>query len=86
MFGPDVDAAIKRVSARYGVDPQVLQAAIADESAQHLADVLGLSLAEAQTRMARVQRVLTMQSDWGAGCKLLTDDVTADLIAAIDAF
>ncbi len=85
MFDPDVDAAIERVAARYGVDPQALQAAIADESAQHLADVLGLSLPEAQTRMAPVQRVLAIESDWGAGCKLLTDDLRTDLIAAIDA-
>jgi hypoxanthine phosphoribosyltransferase len=30
--------------------------------------------------------VAAVQSDWGAGCKLLTDDVAADLVAAIDAF
>ncbi len=86
MFGPEVEAAVQRVAERYGADAQRLQAAIVDESAPKLAQVLGLSHQAAEIRMARVQHVLAAQSDWGAGCKLLTDEVTAELVAAIDAF
>jgi hypothetical protein len=86
MYGADVEAAVRRAAARYDADPHELHAAIDAESAAHLAQVLGIRLPAAQDHMAQVQRILTVHSDWGAGCKLLTDDVTTDLVAAIDAF
>jgi hypothetical protein len=85
MFSPDVHAAIRRAAARYDADAVLLQHAIADESAPELARVLRLDPAAAQTRMAQIQRVLAVNSDWGAGCALLTDDVAAELVAVIDA-
>ncbi len=85
MFGSEVTAAIQRVADRYGVDASPVETAIADESAEQLAEVLGLSLPAAQERMARVERVLAVHHDWGAGCALLTDDVVAELVQAIDA-
>lgn len=84
MFNAEVREAIQRVADRYGVDATLVEKAIANERAEQLAEVLGLSLPEAQERMVRVARVLSVQADWGAGCALLTDDVAAELVQAID--
>lgn len=86
MFDPQVEAAIERAAARYGVGAAPLRAAISDESAAQLATVLGLSQPAAHARIDQIRRILAVNSDWGAGCKLLTDEITSELIAAIDAF
>lgn len=86
MFSTEVDTALAQVAVRYGADPDALRLALEHESADELAQVLDLDQAAAAVRMARVQRALTVQTDVGAGCKLLTDDVQAELIAAIKAF
>ncbi len=86
MFGPEVDTALAQVAERYGADPHTLCLALEHESADELALVLGLGQAAAEERMARVRRALAVQTDWGAGCKRLTDDVRAELVAAIKAF
>ncbi len=86
MFDPQVQAAIERAANRYKVDPVRLGAALNNESAVQLATVLGLSQSESQARIEPIQRVLVVNNDWGAGCKLLTDEITDQLIAAIDAF
>lgn len=85
MFNRQAQAAIERAAGRYEVDAALLGAAINDESAAQLAAVLGLSEPEAHARIEQIQRVLVINSDWGAGCKLLTDEVADQLIAAIDA-
>jgi hypothetical protein len=82
---PPVAAALDQVAWRYQVDPQALRQAIENESAAALAELLQLSPAAAAERMARIQRTVTIESDWGAGCKLLTDDVQAELLDAIAA-
>lgn len=81
----EIADALDQVAWRYGVDPAVLHAAVAGESVAALAEALRLPTVEATERMARIQRTVTVQSDWGAGCKLLTDDVQADLLEAIAA-
>jgi hypothetical protein len=86
MVDPQAQAAIKRAADRYNVDAVLLGRAINDESAAQLAAVLGLSQPEAHARIEQIQRVLAVNNDWGAGCKLLTDEITAQLVAAIDAF
>lgn len=81
----EIAEALDQVAWRYRVDSATLQAAVAAESAAALAEVLRLAPSEAAERMARIQRTVTVQSDWGAGCKLLTDDVQAELLEAIAA-
>jgi len=85
MFDPHVEAAIERAAARHGVDVVWLSSAIADESAAQLATVLGLPVPDAHARIDQIQRILAVNSDWGAGCKLLTDEIAGQLVAAIDA-
>lgn len=86
MFNAEVNTALAQLAAQYGADLQALQLALEHESADELARVLHLDQAAAAARMARVQRALTVQTDWGAGCKLLTNDVQTELIRAIKAF
>ena len=81
----EIAEALEQVAWRYQVDPAALQAAVAAESVAALAEVLRLLPLDAAERMARIQRTVTVQFDWGAGCKLLTDDVQADLLEAIAA-
>jgi len=83
MLNPQIEAALEQVAWRYNADLELLRSALSHESAVELAQALGLSAAAAEERMARARRALTVQSDWGAGCKLLTDDVQAELLAAI---
>lgn len=82
---PQIALALDQVAWRYQVDPAALHAAVAAESEAALADVLQLTSAAAAERMARIRRTVTVQFDWGAGCKLLTDDVQAELLEAIAA-
>ena len=84
MFSVEIREAIQRVADRYRVDASLIEKAIANESAEQLAEVLRLNLQAAQERMGRIERVLSVQTDWGAGCALLTDDVAAELVQAID--
>ncbi len=85
MYDPQVEAAIERVAERYGVGAAPLRAAIANESAAQLATVLRLPVPDAHVRIERIQRILAVNSDWGAGCKLLTDEIAGELAGAIDA-
>lgn len=83
QFGPQLTAVIEQVAWKYRSDPLKLRAALEHESARELASVLALDEATAQRRMAEIQRILTVQTDWGAGCKLLTDDVQDALLTTI---
>ncbi len=86
MFDEQVQAAIKRAADRYQVDAVRLGTAITDESPAQLAAVLHLTEPEAHARFEQIQRILAVNNDWGAGCKLLTDEITDELVAAIDTF
>jgi hypothetical protein len=83
ILNPQIEAALEQIAWRYNADLHRLRSALSHESAAELAQALGLPAAAAEERMARARRALTVQSDWGAGCKLLTDDVQAELLAAI---
>jgi hypothetical protein len=81
---PQIAAALERAARRYGAGVAALRAALEHESADELMQVLGISLVEARARIGRVERVLAFSGDWGAGCKLLTDDVRDELLAVLD--
>lgn len=75
--------ALNQVAWRRNADVGELRTAIEGESAVALARVLGIEKGMAEQHMARLQRALTIESDVGAGCKLLTDDVEAEVLAAL---
>ncbi len=68
---------------RHNADVDELRAAIEGESAVALAAALCIEQGVAEKHMARLKRALTVQFDVGAGCKLLTDDVEAEVLAAL---
>lgn len=74
-----IDAAARR----RGIEAAALRSAIAGESAAELAAALGIGAAEARAHMARLERAVTVQSDIGAGCALLSDDVEREVLAAL---
>lgn len=78
-----LNEALAQVAWRYNVPIEPLQAAIEHESAEELAAVLRLEHAAAQQHMARLRRAVTVQSDIGAGCRLLTDDIQAEVLAVL---
>lgn len=80
---PAIDAAIEQVAWRYGADAAAVCRAISDESAPALAAALGIDPARAEERMRAIRRALSVQDDLGAGCRLLTDEVQQELLAAI---
>lgn len=86
MLSAQIEEALAQVAWRYGADLDVLRSALSHESAEELAQALGIDVAVAQERMARVSRSVSVQTDWGAGCKLLTEDVQQELLEAIAAW
>jgi|GEM_PF-5348486 len=83
LLGPQFDRILTELAARYDADENVLRAAIEDESVVDLGRVLGLD--PSTPELERVVRAVTVQTDLGAGCKLLTDDVQAELLDALAA-
>ncbi len=79
-----IAAALERAARRYGAGVEALRGALEHESAAELMQALGISLVEAKARIGRVERVLAFSGDWGAGCRLLTDDVRDELLAVLD--
>lgn len=86
MLSPQIEEALAQVAWRYGADLDALRSALSHESADELAQALGIDAAVAEERMARVSRSVSVQTDWGAGCKLLTEDVQQELLEAIAAW
>lgn len=80
-----MDEAVAQVAWRYQVDQAALHAAILHESAAELAAVLNLEPHVAQAHMAHIERAVTVLSDVGAGCKLLTDEVQQQVLHALAA-
>jgi hypothetical protein len=85
QIGPTERAILDVVAGKCGATTEDLADVIEQESAEGLARALGLASDEAASRMARIRRAVTIDDDWGAGCKLLTDDVRAELHAALRA-
>ena len=68
---------------RCGVAPALLIDALQHESGSELAQALRIDQTTAEARLAPIVRAVTVEGDWGAGCKLLTDDVRAELQRAL---
>jgi hypothetical protein len=80
---PEERAIIADVARQLGVEDQALGDALEHESVPELARLLGISEAEATSRLEPVRRTVAFGDDWGAGCMLLTDEMRADLHAAL---
>ena len=76
-------AILEDVARRLDVVPARLLQAVEDESTTALADVLQITEGEAAARIEPVLRAVSIGDDWGAGCKLLTAEVRAELQAAL---
>jgi hypothetical protein len=81
-----IEQALAQVAWRHGADLDALRSALSHESAEELAQALGIDRSAAEERMAPVRRCLSVQTDWGAGCMVLTDAVQQDLLEAIAAW
>ncbi len=68
---------------RLRVDTGALIEAIEHESVAELAAILGIDQQEAALRMDPIRRAVAIGDDWGAGCRLLTDDIRTELQAAL---
>ncbi len=70
------DLAIVYEEARCaGADGAQLTRAIESESVSDVAAVLHITIEEATERLLPLLRAVSIGDDWGAGCKLLTEDV-----------
>jgi hypothetical protein len=78
-----MEEAVAQVAWRYQLDERALRAAIRHESAAELAAVLGLAPQVAQAHMTHIARAMTVQSDVGAGCLLLTDELQQQVLQAL---
>ena len=78
-------AILATIARRLDIAPDALVDAIERESAPELATLLRVDEAEAAARLEPIRRVVTVESDWGAGCRLLTDDLRMDLRRALHA-
>jgi hypothetical protein len=74
---------VAEIARRLGVAPQALADALEHESPVELAAALHIDEADAAARLEPVRRTAAIGDDWGAGCKLLTDEMRADLRAAL---
>ncbi len=83
QLNAELRAALAQAAWRHNVEVEGLQAAFEHELAAELAAVLGLDQTAADAHMARICRAVTVQGDIGAGCRLLTDDVQAEMFAAL---
>ncbi len=76
-------AILEDIAQAAGIVPERLLQAVEHESVEELAEVLGLDERESAARLEPVLRAVTVGDDWGAGCKLLTSEVRAELQAAL---
>ena len=83
---PDIAAALQRAARRNHASAGSLRAAVEHESAGALAQALRIPLPEAGERMNHVRRVLAFGGDWGAGCRLLSDDLRDELLAVLNSW
>ncbi len=76
-------ALLSDIAEQLNVDAQALIAAVEHESPREVASVLGIDEAEARARLEPIRRTTTIGDDWGAGCRLLTDDMRGELRGAL---
>ena len=82
-LGVDEWAILSDVANELGVSAEALVRAVVNESPAELARVMGISEQDAALRLEPVLRTTTVGGDWGAGCKLMTDELRAQLAAAL---
>ena len=85
QLGDEERRIVADVARAYGVAEPALAAAIEHESAPELAGLLGMTEQEAELRLAPIRRAVAVGDDWSAGCKLLTDEVRAELMSGLRA-
>ena len=83
QLGDEERAILADIARQLGVAPQRLVDAVEHESVAELAGVMSITKAEAAARLDPVRRAVAIRDDWGAGCKLLTDEVRAELRVAL---
>ena len=76
-------AILADIARQLDVPAQALVDAVEHESTAELAGLLHITRDEAARRLDPVRRTVAIGDDWGAGCKLLTDEVRAELRGAL---
>ena len=76
-------AILAQVARGRGIGPEALLSAVEHESTAELAQVLQIDTNEAGAWLDRVRRIVTIGDDWGAGCRLLTDELRVELHAEL---
>lgn len=76
-------AIVAEIAQHAGVPARALIDAVEHESVSELAHVLRIDEAEAARRLEPVRRTVAIGDDWGAGCKLLTDELRVELRTAL---
>ncbi|MEA2724423.1 MAG: hypothetical protein QOH59_2194 [Gemmatimonadales bacterium] len=83
QFGAAEYNIVAELAQKAGVDALALAQAVESEVPAEVARVLSISEAEAARRLEPLRRAATVGEDWGAGCRLLTDDVCAEIHTAL---
>jgi hypothetical protein len=83
QLGAEEYAILEEGARRRGIAVEALALALEDESTDKLALALGISVDEAAARLGPVRRSVAVNDDWGAGCRLMTDEVCAELHTAL---
>ncbi len=74
---------VAQVARRLDVDVARLTLAVENESAAELGRALQVDDVTARAKLDPIVRLVAMGDDWGAGCRLLTDDMRQELRAAL---
>ncbi len=85
QLGNEERAVVAEIAREAMVDTTALLEALESEEPSEVARVLSIPEHEAVRRLEPLRRAATVDEDWGAGCKILTDDVRAEIRAALRA-
>jgi hypothetical protein len=85
QLGNEERTVVAEIAREAMVDTNVLLEAIESEEPSEVARVLSIPEHEAARRLEPLRRAATVGEDWGAGCKILTDDVRSEIRAALRA-
>ncbi len=85
QLGNEERAVVAEIAREAMVDTTALLEALESEEPSEVARVLSIPEHEAVRRLEPLRRAATVDEDWGAGCKILTDDVRAEIHAALRA-
>ena len=76
-------AILADMARQLGVAAPALAAAVEHEDFPELARLMRIGEAEVAVHLAPLRRITTVGDDWGAGCRLLTDELRAEFHAAL---